>query len=573
MPKCFRFLSGVCIGLSALVMTAQTALADPQAFHIVNINEVYTNADGTRQFVELISGSPGQNALAPTWLIAINANGTDTNVVFDFTGNFLPSFNTNEIILLATLGLQADLGIVADFTIPDNSIFLTNGRVVFEDPPPFQQHIDAVAYGAYTGPNDLALWGSPTAALPSNGCSSLRRNITDYALPKNNALQWGVAANATPRNHDGDTQTITCPPAAPVLAAIGNKSTTEQQLLTFGITATDANGDVIILSAQNLPSGAGFVNHGNGTGTFTWQTNCASSGVYPGVLFIASDGALADSESISITVNELSNPAIARDSAATVIEDGQVLANLQGYDPDGNPVTYAIISGPTFGDATGLNPSTGAFTYEPNPNSNTPDAIQFTITDNNCQADTGMWTVTVTPVNDAPVANNVAAGTSPNTPVAIGAMPATDIDGPTLAFSHVAGPFHGSTDNLNTSNGAFDYTPGLDYEGADTVFYAASDGSFADTALVIITITSGCVCDCHADPACDGSTDVLDVVGVVNVAFRGASDVVDPQCTHVGRTDNNCDCATDVLDVVGIVNRAFRGDQTPFCDACTSPCP
>lgn len=82
-----------------------------------------------------------------------------------------------------------------------------------------------------------------------------------------------------------------------------------------------------------------------------------------------------------------------------------------------------------------------------------------------------------------------------------------------------------------------------------------------------------CVCTCHADPACDGSMDVLDVVGVVNVAFRGTADVVDPQCPHVGRADMNCDCVIDVLDVVAVVNRAFRGDASPICNMCASPCP
>jgi hypothetical protein len=126
--------------------------------------------------------------------------------------------------------------------------------------------------------------------------------------------------------------------------------------------------------------------------------------------------------------------------------------------------------------------------------------------------------------------------------------------------------------NLNTSDGSFDYLPSLDYEGEDTIFYAVSDGSLADTARVIITISAGCSCNCHADPVCDGNSNIQDVVTVVNVAFRGVVDTVDPACTHVGRTDLNCDCVTSVLDVVNMVNHAFRGDVTPFCDACASPC-
>jgi len=83
-------------------------------------------------------------------------------------------------------------------------------------------------------------------------------------------------------------------------------------------------------------------------------------------------------------------------------------------------------------------------------------------------------------------------------------------------------------------------------------------------------------CSCHADDAsCDGVTDVLDVVGVVNEAFRGFAGVSDPTCTHISRFDVDCDCSVGVLDVVSVVNVAFRGMNAAliFCDPCSTPCP
>ncbi|HUU46786.1 MAG TPA: hypothetical protein VM118_13735, partial [Acidobacteriota bacterium] len=67
-----------------------------------------------------------------------------------------------------------------------------------------------------------------------------------------------------------------------------------------------------------------------------------------------------------------------------------------------------------------------------------------------------------------------------------------------------------------------------------------------------------CKCACHADPQCDGVTNVLDVVQTVNVAFRGGSPVFDDDCPYE-RTDVDCSGYTNVLDVVKIVNVAFRG--------------
>lgn len=86
------------------------------------------------------------------------------------------------------------------------------------------------------------------------------------------------------------------------------------------------------------------------------------------------------------------------------------------------------------------------------------------------------------------------------------------------------------------------------------------------------TVGPTCDCPCQGDPACDGFSDVLDVVAVINVAFRAATDTVDPVCPHVGRSDVNCDCAVDVLDVVAMVNRAFRGDTSLQCSPCSVPC-
>ncbi|MEW5701766.1 MAG: S8 family serine peptidase [Candidatus Zixiibacteriota bacterium] len=87
-----------------------------------------------------------------------------------------------------------------------------------------------------------------------------------------------------------------------------------------------------------------------------------------------------------------------------------------------------------------------------------------------------------------------------------------------------------------------------------------------------ITIDApACDCPCQGDPICDHVSDLTDVVSVVNVAFRGGTDTVDPNCPHVGRADANCDCVVGIQDVVIVVNHAFRGDVTPYCDPCGFP--
>ena len=93
------------------------------------------------------------------------------------------------------------------------------------------------------------------------------------------------------------TITVNNANATPVLAPIGDKSVYENKELTFTISATDIDGDTIIYSVENLPSGAVFEND-----TFTWRTWYGQAGTYE-LTFIASDTQLQDSKTVTITVN------------------------------------------------------------------------------------------------------------------------------------------------------------------------------------------------------------------------------------------------------------------------------
>jgi hypothetical protein len=98
-------------------------------------------------------------------------------------------------------------------------------------------------------------------------------------------------------------------------------------------------------------------------------------------------------------------------------------------------------------------------------------------------------------------------------------------------------------------------------------------GPSAPTPLGATTAIN--VCPCHGDPMCDGQTDILDVVDVINEAFRGGPTTADPTCRESSRADVDCSCAVDVLDVTKMINVAFRGASkaTEFCNPCLLHCP
>ena len=105
-------------------------------------------------------------------------------------------------------------------------------------------------------------------------------------------------------------------------------------------------------------------------------------------------------------------------------------------------------------------------------------------------------TLNVTPVNDAPVANNDAYSTDFNTPLNIAASGVlgndTDVDGDPLHvdLASVVQPANGAV-TVN-ANGSFTYTPNANFSGVDTFTYQANDGTVdSNAATVSVTVNPG----------------------------------------------------------------------------------
>ncbi|MEW5701053.1 MAG: hypothetical protein AB1792_02320 [Candidatus Zixiibacteriota bacterium] len=103
---------------------------------------------------------------------------------------------------------------------------------------------------------------------------------------------------------------------------------------------------------------------------------------------------------------------------------------------------------------------------------------------------------------------------------------------------------------------------------------AHNDTTQSNPFIIPVVFAPG-PCRCHADPICDGQTSILDVVGIVNRAFRGGPVVIDSGCPHNppaidGRSDVDCSSRSDIVDVVKMIDVAFRGANpaSRFCDPC-----
>ncbi|PWB68849.1 hypothetical protein C3F09_10930, partial [candidate division GN15 bacterium] len=275
----------------------------------------------------------------------------------------------------------------------------------------------------------------------------------------------------------------------PVLATIGNRSTTEGINLTFSVSATDPDGTTPVLSASPLPAGASFTNNGNGTGTFNWTPGFTQAGSY-NVTFRATDGVATDSEAIVITVNEAGNqaPVLAAIGNRSTTEGSNLSFTISASDPDGTTPSFTTSTLPTGATFVDNGNGTGSFSWTPGFTQAGSYPVTFRASDG-ALVDTELITITVNDAgNQPPVLATIGARSVTEGVNLTFSISATDPDGTTPSFTTSTLPTGASfVDNLN-GTGTFNWTPGFTQSGSYPVTFRATDGGLLDTEIVTITV-------------------------------------------------------------------------------------
>ena len=216
--------------------------------------------------------------------------------------------------------------------------------------------------------------------------------------------------------------------------------------------------------------------HFNGTDSFT---------------YLANDGT-ADSNvaTVTVTVSAVNDAPMAVDDSATVNEDAvlngsTVLAN--DTDTDIDALTAVLLTGPSHG--TLVFNSDGSYTYTPTANFNGTDSFTYQANDGTLNSNVATITITVSAVNDAPVAMADSATVNEdavlNGSTVLANDSDTDVDN--LTATLVTVPSHGTL--VFNSDGSYTYTPTANFNGTDSFTYQANDGTNNSTvATVAITI-------------------------------------------------------------------------------------
>jgi uncharacterized repeat protein (TIGR01451 family) len=210
----------------------------------------------------------------------------------------------------------------------------------------------------------------------------------------------------------------------------------------------------------------------------------------------ASDGTTNSGiATVSLTVTPVNDAPVAVNDTYSTTEDTPLSVSAPGIlandtDADTNTLTAALVSGPTHGTLT-LN-ADGSFSYTPATNYTGPDSFSYQANDGTTNSGITTVSLTVTPVNDAPVAVNDTYTTTEDTPLSVSAPGIlandTDADTNTLTTALMSGPTHGTL-TLN-ADGSFTYTPAANYNGTDGFTYRANDGQTnSGIATVNLNIT------------------------------------------------------------------------------------
>ncbi|MGH8015647.1 MAG: putative Ig domain-containing protein, partial [Candidatus Zixiibacteriota bacterium] len=291
---------------------------------------------------------------------------------------------------------------------------------------------------------------------------------------------------------DTEIVTITVTEAgnqAPILAVIGNQSTTEGVLLTFNVSATDADGTIPNMTTSTRPTGANFVNNGNGTGTFTWTPTFAQAGVY-NIRFYAGDGIVTDSENVTITVGEAGNqaPVLATIGPRNTTENVNLNFNVSATDADGTTPVLTTSTLPGGASFNNNGNGTGTFNWTPTFVQAGVYNIVFRASDG-VLVDTEIVVITVFETgNQAPILatignRNVNEGINLNFNIS-----ATDADGTTPNLTTTTLPTGATFINNGNGTGTFNWTPSFTQSGIYNITFRATDGSLTDTEIVTITV-------------------------------------------------------------------------------------
>ncbi len=392
-------------------------------------------------------------------------------------------------------------------------VLLSNDR----DPDGTTPTLTAV-FGAVNG--TVALSGGVVTFTPAAGhigSASFQYRISDGEFTAVGEVRITVEPfNAPPVADDdlllGTEDQPVAIPFATLLA--GDVDPEGQPLSVLGIVPGSATGGVVTFDPAN--------------GRIVFTPNADVNGDQ-GFDYILSDGGRTDIGHVTVRLAPANDAPTAGPVAVSTAEDNA--ATIQAAtllaatgDVDGDARSLLSVGNATAGT---VQLSAGVVTFTPAANFAGIAGFDYTVSDGKGGQATGRVTVTVTPVNDAPVAVADSLAGTEDTVLTIGAgglvANDTDVDGDTLTVTAVSDAV-GGTVSLNGAQIVF--SPASNLTGPVSFRYTVSDGH-GGTSSALVTITLAAVNDAPVAVDDSLSTDNRSTLSITRAALLANDSDVD----------------------------------------------
>jgi len=511
----FPYARAARLAACACALAALAAAPAPAAPAELFISE-YVEGSGSNKALEIYNGTGAPVTLTGSYSIQLFANGSLTaTATIALTG----AVADGDVFVLVRSAADPVLLALADQTTTN---FLWNGN----DAVALVRDGAAVDVIGQIGVDPGVEWGSGDASTADN---TLRRKASILAGDANGgdsfdpASEWDgfpldtfdglgahsivIGPNAAPDAAD-DAASLgedTGPASVPVLA---NDSDPDGDVLVVTDVSDPVNGTASVSGSHvaYLPD-ADF----NGSDSFTYTVSDGRGGTA--------------TATVSVNIEPANDDPDPEDDAATATEDLpltiDVLAN--DVDVDGDALFVTGAENGLTGSVT-LTPDGKSAIYAPAPDFVGSDVFEYTVSDAQGGTEIGEVVVTVTGVNDAPIAVADAATVVQGGSVVVDVV-ANDSPGPPdesaqpLTVASVGAAGHGLAEIAGA--GSVRYTPAPGYVGSDSFTYVVSDGGLTAPGTVSITVASA-----PAKPPCSLTPTIVGTTGDDVILGTPGDDVI-----------------------------------------------
>lgn len=266
-------------------------------------------------------------------------------------------------------------------------------------------------------------------------------------------------------------------------------STSEDQALSGNLSngEYDVEGNALTYTTTQLPLGGTLNLSTNGQFTYTPNTNWFGNETVSISVCDTQNG--CSTTQFSITVNAVNDLPTVMLANLTTNEDVGLNGTLTSFVTDvETPQLNFTLQGPPNSGTFNL-ASNGTYSFQPATNFFGTLSASFQACDASNGCSSGIISITVSSVNDSPIATNQLITINEDQTTSGVLTGVTDVDHTNLTITLIQGASNG-TFSLSSS-GSFNYTPNPNFFGTETILYAACDAlGLCANGQLAISITS-----------------------------------------------------------------------------------